>query len=203
MVKKDCCKTNNKDAAKKGLLFGLLAHTPCIFIIIITILGISLGSTVLSTFLSAYLFYGLIALSGVLTIVAAIIYLKRNDALSAEGIRSNWKYLSILFGIVIIINILFLTVVFPLAASAAFTNNTANLADTNTNSNISQITLNVSIPCSGHVFIINSALTKDPGVINVDFQAPRNFVISYDKTKTTKENILNNPIFKDFPAKEV
>lgn len=191
MINKKCCKTNNKDAAKKGLLFGLLAHAPCILIILITIIGVSLGGTIISTFLSPYLFYGLIIFSFGLSIIAATIYLKRNDALNADGIKNNWKYLSILFGIVIVINILFLTVIFPFITNATFNKNIDN--------NLANFTIFVDIPCSGHAYLINKELSKDLGVINIDYAYPKMFTIYYAPTETNKEKIVQNPIFKEYP----
>lgn len=191
----------------KGILYGLLPHTGCFAFILLTILGLTAGATFLRPLLNTYFFYGLIGFSLILATISAIFYLKKHASLSKEGIKKKWKYLSILFGTTIVMNILFLTVIFPLATNATFASSPTNSIDLNSpntnqsNTNISQITLQVNIPCSGHVFLINSEVTKDPGVINVDFKAPQNFTIYYDKTKTTKENILNNPIFKEFPAK--
>jgi hypothetical protein len=181
----------NKEAAKKGLLFGFLAHLPCILIILITIVGISLGATTLSIFLNTYLFYGLILLSLIATIIAAIIYLKKNKSLSLKGIKKNWKYLTILFGIVIIINVLFLTVVFPLATNMAFNNKT-------TDENLSNLSILVDIPCSGHAYLINSELTKNPGIKNIGYDYPKLFTIFYDSKLTNKEEIYSNPVFKEY-----
>ncbi len=199
MTKKNCCKNNNKDAAKKGILFGLLAHLPCIALIIITIIGISLGGTLLTTFMSSYLFYGLIGLSFVLVTISAIIYLKRQNSLNIEGIKDNWKYLAILYGIAIIINILFLTVIFPYSTNlVSASQNKITFAE-----NLQIINLQVNIPCAGHAILISSELKKDLGIKNVEYNFPSSFKISFNPKETTKQNILNNPIFKEYSAKEI
>jgi hypothetical protein len=204
MSEKSCCKTNNKDAAKKGLLYGLLAHLPCIGLIIIMVLGLSVGGTFIATLMSSYMFYGLIALSIILVTITAIIYLKRNDGLSFKGIKENWKYLSILYGIAIIINILFLTVIFPYSLSLVNAEpNDVVLSNTITNNNLSQFAINVNIPCSGHAFLIKTELFKNQGVTDVDYSFPSKFKITYDSSKTSQDEILNRDIFKQYPAKVI
>lgn len=192
---------DNEHGFLKGILYALLPHTGCFAIIILTILGITAGATILRPLLNSYFFYGMIGLSVLITILSAIYYLRKNSSLNKEGIKNNWKYLSILFGTTIIINVLLLTVIFPTLANVGYSE--PNL-DSNTNTTTyNQFAINVNIPCSGHASLIIGELKKDPGVISVKYGFPSKFTINYESNKTNKENILNNPIFEEYPAKAV
>jgi hypothetical protein len=68
--------------------------------------------------------------------------------------------------------------------------------------NLTSIKLSVAIPCQGHAFLIIDELKK-AGASKVQFQIPNNFIIKYDSQSTSKEDILNLDIFKQYNAKEV
>lgn len=83
---------------------------------------------------------------------------------------------------------------------------TANLTGNATKvdtSNLSKITLEVTIPCSGHAPLIKDALSKLNGVENIEYNPIKTFIIYYDSTKISEQDILYLPIFKDYPAKKI
>jgi hypothetical protein len=69
-------------------------------------------------------------------------------------------------------------------------------------SNLQTIKLKVSIPCSGHAFLIENALNK-AGAENVDFQMPNIFIVTYNPNNLNKEQIMNIDLFKQYPATEI
>ena len=116
----NCC--NKKEEKKKGILagilYGLVPHTFCIAFIIFTIFGATAAMTLLKPLLlNSYFFYILIIFSFVFATISAIIYLQRNGILSIQGIKRKWKYLSILYGTTIFINLLLFLVIFPYVAN--------------------------------------------------------------------------------------
>jgi hypothetical protein len=93
-------------------------------------------------------------------------------------------------------------VVFPAMANWRIgLGSVASLAEINqTNSKLS---LEVDIPCSGHSYLIIMELKKNQGISEVIYRMPNFFDVYYDSTKTTKEQILDLEIFKDFKIKGV
>ena len=220
-----CCKADAKPPKGggflQGILYGLLPHTGCIAFLALTIAGATGAAAFLKPLmLNAWFFQGLIALSFALATASAAYYLYRNDLLSAGGIRAKWKYLSILYGTTILVNVLMFTVIFPYSAN--FTANLASgpvsqaafqgaaqsaiaaaaVAQPATSTASSLLTLDVAIPCSGHAPLIIGELKKTEGVLSVTFRSVL-FDVKYDPSKTSPEKILSIEIFKTYAAKQV
>jgi len=195
---------NNKIAKEKGflkgILYGILPHTFCIAFIVFSILGATIMTSFLKPLLlNSYFFYILIGLSFIFATISAIFYLKKNGILSFQGVKRKWKYLSTLYGTTIFINLLFFMVIFPAMVNV----NSKFLAGDITVKNqnfINQITLEVSVPCTGHAPLIIDELKKVAGIENIKFRAPNLFDINYDITKTSQEKILSLEIFNTFKA---
>lgn len=199
---KSCCQKEGKE--KKGFLTGFLAgilpHTFCLLFIIFSVLGATTATTLLKPLLlNRYFFYLLIAISFLFATLSAIIYLKRNEILSFSGIKRKWKYLSILYGTTIFVNLLFFMVIFPYLANFNQGQSTAFIET----SPLSSIILKVNIPCPGHAPLITGELKKIDGVKDVKFSFPNLFEISFDPQKTNREKILSLEIFKSFEAKVI
>ena len=106
----DCC-TNKTEERKggflKGLGYGLMPHIFCIAFVVFTVLGSTVATTLLRPLmLNSYFFYLLIALSFAFATISAIIYLKRDGTLSFMGMKRKWKYLTILYGTTVSVNLL-------------------------------------------------------------------------------------------------
>jgi len=195
--KPSCCSTNNKESKGfwSGLFYGLVPHTGCIAFIIFSILGVTTATALFKPLLmSRYFFYGLIIISFIFATISAVIYLKRMNLFSKEGIKKKWRYLSILYGTSIGINLFLFLFIFPIAANMTTALPTgAVIADLN------QITLKVDIPCPGHAPLISGELETINGVQGVRFRFPDYFDVSYDK-QTSKEEILSLSVFDEYPA---
>lgn len=199
--KPSCCqKADDKKEPKgffSGLLYGLLPHTGCIAFIIFTVLGVTTATALFKPLLlSRYFFYLLILLSFVFATISAIIYLKRCQLLSFEGMKKKWKYLSVLYGTSIGVNLILFLFIFPLAANLT----TAAPTGATVASSLSTVTLQVDIPCPGHAPLISSDLKTIQGVQSVTFRFPNYFDVGYDSTKTSQEEILSLDVFKTYPA---
>lgn len=190
-----------------GILYGILPHTFCILFIIFTVLG----ATTLSAFLrplllKSYFFYLLVVLSFVLATISAIVYLKRMGELSFFGIKKKWKYLSILYGTTISINLILFMVIFPLLANfdqrpnLGASNSSLPSEELQPTKSQSFIALEVKIPCSGHAPLITGELQKISGIESVNFRFPNLFDVVYDSEKTTKEQILSLDVFNEYKA---
>ena len=195
---KICCQRETK---KKGLfiglLYGIVPHTFCIVFIILTILEATTATALLKPFLlNRYFFYILIGLSIFFATISAIIYLKKNAILSFQGIKRKWKYLSILYGTTIFVNLLFFMVIFPYLANLNRVQPSALIGATH----LSSITLKVEIPCPGHAPLIIDELKKIEGVEDVKFSFPNLFDVKYNPSKTSKEKLLSLEIFNTYKA---
>jgi copper chaperone CopZ len=146
--------------------------------------------------LNRYFFYILIGLSIFFATISAIIYLKKNGILSFQGIKRKWKYLSILYGTTIFVNLLFFMVIFPYLANLNRVQPAALIEPTP----LSSITLKVKILCSGHAPLISNELKKIDGVEDVKFSFPNLFEIKYNSSKTSKDKILSLKIFDTYKA---
>ncbi|MBC7073856.1 hypothetical protein H5T58_00465 [Candidatus Parcubacteria bacterium] len=199
---KSCCEEKVKSDKKgflAGILYGLLPHTFCILFIILSILGTTTATTLLKPLLlNSYFFYILIALSFLFATISALIYLKRNGILSFSGIKRKWKYLSILYGTTIFVNLFLFLFVFPI------TLNIKNQKIIKENFQIltsqSSIILKVNIPCPGHALLVIEELKKINGVQNVKFLFPNEFEIVFDPFEISKDEILSLNIFKNYKA---
>jgi len=190
---KICCqKETKKKGPFIGLLYGILPHTFCIAFIVFTALGATAATTFLKPLLlNRYFFYILIGLSIFFATISAIIYLKKNAILSFQGIKRKWKYLSILYGTTILVNLLFFMVIFPYLANL----NRGQPATFIEATSLSSITLKVEIPCPGHASLISNELKKIDGVEDVKFSFPNLFDVKYNPSKTSKKKLLSLEVF--------
>jgi len=196
-----CCKKTDPRLDKKGfvsgILYGLVPHTFCIAFIIFTVLGATTATALLKPLLlNPYFFYILIGLSFSFATISAIIYLQKNGILSFQGIQRKWKYLSILYGTTIFVNLLFFMVIFPYLANLNRVQSAALIETTP----LSSITLKVDIPCPGHAPLITTELKKIDGVEDVKFSFPNLFDVKYNFLKTSKEKILSLKVFNTYKA---
>ena len=184
----------------KGILCGLAPHTFCIAFIIFTVLGVTTATALLKPLLlNPYFFYILIGLSFIFATISAIFYLKRNGILSSPGIKKKWRYLSILYGATIFVNLLFFMVIFPKVANLNF-NPTRQSAALIEKTLLSSLTLKVDIPCPGHAPLITTELKKIDGVEKVKFSFPNLFDVKYNFLKTSKGEILSLKVFDSYKA---
>lgn len=188
-----------------GIVYGLAPHTFCILFIVLSVLGATAGTSLLRRFLYIpYLFQIIVGLSLVFATISAVLYLRRNGLLSMPGVRFKWKYLSLLYGTTVGINLLFFLVVFPLVANADFQPPAASAVVASTqgvSANAGAVTLQVNIPCSGHAPLIMDELRKVDGITGVRYQFPNLFQVTYDTSKLTVQKILAIDVFKEFPAR--
>jgi len=211
----ECCeKEENKPKDKtflKGILYGLIPHTGCIAFILFSLLGVT-GAVFLfrPLLLNPYFFYILIVISILFATVSAIFYFKnkkilcycKNDknetelSFSLDGIKKEWKYLATLYGTTILVNLLLFMAVFPLTANLT----SASFSPESYSGKISALTLQVNIPCSGHAPLITDELKKLTGILNVKFNFPNYFDVSYDPDRVSKQEILSLEVFKTYSA---
>lgn len=209
-----CCQPVEKKGKGlfTGLLYGLIPHTFCIAFILLSVIGATAASTLLrSILLVPYLFQIMIGLSVVFATLSAVIYLRRMGYLSLTGARTKWRYLGVLYGTTIAINLLLFLVVFPAVANATprvqaqglpASGQTAG-APAALPANTQQVSLDVEIPCSGHAPLISGDLLSLKGVLAVRFELPSRFVVDYDPAQVTLEQILALEIFKTYKASPV
>ena len=198
---KNCCQNIEKKnkGFLSGLLYGLLPHTGCIAFIFFTILGVTTATAIFRPLLmNRYFFHILIGISFLFATISAIIYLKRCKLLSIEGIKIKKKYLSILYGTSIGVNILLFLVIFPILANV-----TSATPAGNSVTGLSEVKLKVDIPCSGHAPLISEELKTINGVKAVRFEFPDYFYVSYDSSEASQEKILSLGVFREYPATKV
>lgn len=192
---KSCCQ-KSLPAGRQGILYGILPHSFCIAFIVFSVIGATAATTIFkSLLLLPYFFQILIGISFLFATISAAIYLKRLNMLNIQGIKGKWRYLSILFGTTIAVNLFFFLVVFPLLS------NIKTVKNINAGESLNRITLSAKIPCSGHAPLVVDELGKEKGISGVKFEFPANFTITYDPKKTTPEEILSAEIFKTFKAR--
>jgi hypothetical protein len=143
-------------------------------------------------------FYIIFAASIFFAILSAFLYLKRCNLLSLSGIKRKWKYLSILFGTIIIVNSLFFFYIFP-----ALANVNAPRVSTEEAKQLSYLELNVSLPCSGHAPLVMDELKKINGIRSVEYKDPNIFNIYYDSSLVSEQTITSDKIFTEFKAKTI
>lgn len=204
---KSCCQAESNEERNKekgflsGIIYGLIPHSFCIAFIVFSVIGATVASSVLSKFLLfPYFFETLIGLSLLFATISALFYLRKNAPLSLMSIKNKWKYLSVLYGTTLGINLLLFFVIFPLTANLR--SNSSRSAVLSQAESSSQLVLEVQIPCSGHAPLIIDELHKVAGVGEVKFQLPNRFLINHDPSVTT-EQILSLSVFRSFPAKKV
>lgn len=198
---KSCCRPEKKDKPKgfwPGLIYGLLPHSFCIAFVIFSVIGATTATTIFRKFLMVpYFFHLLVGLSFVFATISAVIYLKRNDCLSNEGIKGKWRYLLVLYGTTVGVNLLLFLVIFPMTANLGSRNGVAAVSESQ---DLTTATLKVAIPCSGHAPLIIDELKKVPGVGGVKFSFPNLFEVKYDSSKVKFEQLLSLEIFKTYRA---
>jgi copper chaperone CopZ len=88
-------------------------------------------------------------------------------------------------------------VIFPLLANVSTAQPNGILA---INNGLSLIQLQVDIPCPGHASLITDELKKIDGVSGIQFSLPNVFNVTYDNSKTSKQQILELEVFKTYKA---
>lgn len=188
-----------KRSMRQGIIYGLIPHIGCIAFIIGSVLGV----TVLMQFfkpllMNRYFFYILILISLGFATLSSVLYLRKNGILSFAGMKRKWKYLSIMYGSTIGINLLLFLLIFPLLANVSTASNQVTGAIT-LDQNF--LKLQVNIPCSGHAPLISQELKTINGISEVKFSFPNIFDVKYDPTKTSKDEITSLEVFKTYKAK--
>ncbi len=197
-----------------GLLYGLVPHTFCILFIVLSIVGATAATSVLKRFLYIpYLFQIILGLSFVFATISAFFYLRRSGLLSRAGVKARWKYLTVLYGTTIAVNVLLFWVVFPTVANLQAQEVTLPAPTTGVAQPIGPsapsgadtaaakaTTLQVAIPCPGHAPLIIDELRRVDGVLGVRYQSPNLFQVRYDPARLTVDRILAQEVFKSFPA---
>lgn len=205
MTKKpECCLPAEKKGkgVLSGILYGLLPHTFCIAFIALSAVGAAAAAGLVRRLLLVpYLFEAMLALSFLFATLAAVLYLRRLGSLSLAGARSRWRYLSVLYGTTIAVNLLLFMVVFPAAANSvqaqpaqAVSRAAGETAATRT------LEVAVALPCSGHAPLVTDALTSQDGIVHAGYFYPDRFTIEYDPAVLSSEDILQLEIFEEFPA---
>ena len=199
---KYCCQIPGREQKKgfcSGLFYGLIPHSFCIFFIILSIVGATTATVFLKRLLIfPYFFQILIVFSVFFATLSAIFYLKRLGFLSWGGIKKKWRYLLTLYGVTILINLLFFFVIFPYSANINYEKNKTTVLSQQIN--LSSITLTVDIPCPGHALLVIDELKKVSGIKNVFFQYPNTFRVNYNSMEVSPEKILQAEIFESFKA---
>lgn len=181
---------------RKGLLHGiasaLIPHIGCIAIIFFALTGITAGSVFFKKFLLVkWIFPAMVLLSLAIATLSAVLYLRRD---CCQTRRSKIKYITFLFGSVLIVNIFMLFIIFPAAVNAGTGKVTAG--------DYKIVKLKVDIPCPGHAQLIKDELIKLDGVSEVEFKTPDFFDVKCDK-RLSEEEILSLDIFKEFPGRVI
>ncbi|MHB0857118.1 MAG: hypothetical protein ACYC5M_06055 [Anaerolineae bacterium] len=203
-----CCRPSERKGhgLVLGLVYGLIPHTFCILFIVLTIVGATAATSILrEVMLLPYLFESILALSVVFATVSAVIYLRRLGLLSLDGARRKWRYLAVMYGATLAVNVLLFQVVFPAAANLpmrADISLSASVASAAVSeaSGVASLTLAVEIPCSGHAPLIISELESASGVQNVEYTDDGLFFVAYDPALVSEEEILALPVFESFPV---
>ena len=199
-----------------GVVYGLVPHTFCILFIVLSVVGATAATSVVKRFMYLpYLFQIIVALSVVFATASSVLYLKRNGILSLPGARFKWKYLSVMYGTTIGINLLFFLVVFPILANVDFTRGAAQAASIS--ASVQQLsgvpsqapagagpqmslTLRVAIPCPGHAPLIMDELKKVAGITAIKYGYPNSFRVTYDPSQCDQGRILALEVFQQFKA---
>jgi copper chaperone CopZ len=87
--------------------------------------------------------------------------------------------------------------IFPIVVGSL---SNTNLSINETVASSSEIILKVDIPCPGHAPLIIDELKKIDGVLNVKYDWPNIFSITFDSKKASKERILSQEVFNSFKA---
>lgn len=196
----DCCPAPKRRPRGlwQGILFGLLPHNFCIAFIVLSVVGATAATGLVR---KALLLPGflelLIGMSLLFATLAAVIYLRRGGDLSLGGVRRRWRYLTLLYGLTLAVNLTMMTVVLPGTARVLASGSVTTAAQSATTQTT---TFQVDIPCSGHAPLVTSDLKGVPGVLAVEFRDPNVFVVRWDATQTSLNALLSLEIFQSFKA---
>ncbi len=185
----ECCKPKNKGITA-GLLSGIIPHSGCIAIILFALAGVTAANSFFIKFISNKYYIPIIfAASLLIAALSAFFYIRRFED---KKIRSHWKYCSVLFSSMIIMNLIMVYFIFPAAAK---------LGNDKIQGNSVKIDFR-ALPCSGHIPLVKSELEKVEGVKKVNYISGNKFEVFYDPGKIGKETILQEDICKEFKAEE-
>lgn len=191
-----CCvktKTIEGNNIVRAIGYSILPHTFCIAFILFSVIGAVSATAFLKNFLIIpYFFEFLMGVSLLLATISGAIYLKRANCLCFSGIKTKWKYITILYFTMILVNVMMFTVVFPTMA------NINNDKTESTGQYSANLLIAVKIPCTGHAQLIIDEIKADKGVGTVSFRSPNKFNIKYDPTQTSPIKISSMEIFKTF-----
>lgn len=207
MKEENCCHTSidkptDKPNFWQGIFYGILPHSFCILFIIFSILGVTVATAFLKRFILNYYFFPiLILISFSFAVLSAVIYLKRINSLSLEGVKRQSRYLTILFTSVIGVNLLLYLVVFPTVANLGYAQKLS--AAVSRQNNLVTKTIKVNVPCSGHAPLVINEVEKINGVVAVKYRLPNLFDITFNPSKVTLPQILNLSLFTSFKAQEI
>ena len=172
----------------KGILFGLVPHIGCIAFIVFTLLGVGVAAAFFRPLLiNKWAFPIMIGLSFLLAGVSSFFYLRKNCCVNKK------KYITIVFGSVILVNIIMFYLVFPFVANI----NSNAVSDEG-----SIMKLSFELPCSGHVPLVIDELQKVQGIESVKNVGGYSFEVYYNPDLVDKEKILSQNICKEFDARE-
>jgi hypothetical protein len=197
--KNSCCEPSTKksDGLKEGIVYAIIPHTFCILFIVFSLIGSVAGMVFIKGFLANRNFFLIIFIASlVFAGLSSFLYLKRKNEDSLEGIKNNWKYLSILFGTIIAVNFLFFFYVFPAMANI----NSGSVDEASLNK-MNFVELSIDIPCPGHAPLITDELRKNSGVMFVEYDNPNIFKVYYDPSLVSENEITSLSIFNNFKAK--
>jgi hypothetical protein len=199
-MKDTCCTNDNPSIQKKGfwqgLMYGILPHSFCIGFVVFSAIGAVTITTIFKkVMLVPYFLHILVLLSLVMATLSAVLYLRRCRCFNRQGIKSKWRYLTILYGTTILINFLMFFYVLPAMANIGFVDNNVE------SSLFSSLSLRADIPCVGHAPLVIDELTNKKGITNVKFEPPNIFNIKYDHNQISPDEIMSTDILKIFKAR--
>jgi len=193
---KKCCKVEKGDSKQfflSGIFYGLIPHSVCLAFALFSIIGAVTASAFLKKILLVNnIFYYLIAVSLILATLSIYVYLRKAKCLCHDGIKSNWRYITIIYTTTLIINLAFFYYIIPALA------NIDSGKKINNQQLVTEVSLKVTIPCTGHSFLIMDEIKKDQGVVDVKFESPDVFKVKYDTKDTSLEEITSLEIFRIF-----
>jgi hypothetical protein len=193
-----CCiteKTNARKGLLAGMLYGLLPHSFCLAFALFSVVGAITASALLkNVLLVPNIFYYLVIVSLLLATVSVYIYLRKTGCLCKSGIKNSWKYISTIYSVTIIINLVFFYGVIPVLANV----NTNYVAGEQLG--LAEVSIKVEIPCTGHSFLIIQEINKVEGVSGVKFNSPNVFIVKYSPQNTSPQKIVSLDVFKEYKA---
>jgi hypothetical protein len=223
-----CCNNNNIKKNNRGfltgLIYGFIPHIGCLGFIIFAILGVTAVTTLFRPLLlNPYFFYILIALSLTFATISALFYFKKQGFITLnrnkgswrfdfqikQGIKRKWKYLLVLYGTTISVNLIFFMLIFPVLTTLETEERLSPTAIADVffdrevkteNTLLPTVILKVDIPCPGHALLITDELRTIEGVTDVNYRFPNRFIVNYDKEKTSIEKILLLDVFNTYQA---